>query len=41
MRITPISQVGYKLAEFLYLDNTDIVAMNNGTEMAKEVVKRA
>ena len=41
MRITPISQVYYKLARFLYVDDTDIVAMNNGIEMAKEVVERA
>ena len=41
MRTTPISQVGYKLARFLYIDDTDIAVMNNGIETAKEVVKRA
>ena len=30
----------YKLAGFLCVDDTDLVAMNNGNETVKEVVKR-
>ena len=41
MRITPISQVCYKLARFLCVNDTDLVVMNNGIETAKEVVERA
>ena len=41
VRITPIFQVCYKLDGFLCIDNTDLVVMNNITEMAKKVVERA
>ena len=41
VRTTPISQLYYSLAGFLYVDNTDLVAMNNENEIAKEVVERA
>ena len=41
MRTSSISKVAYQLAGFLYVDNTDLVALNSGNESEVEVVARA
>jgi len=41
VRHSPISKVAYQIAGFLYVDNTDLVTLNKGNELASEVVARA
>ena len=36
-----LSQVGYCIAVFLYVDNTDLIAQNNRIESANAIVARA
>ena len=36
-----ISKVAYQLAGFLYVDDTNIIALNSGLELAEEVMTRA
>ena len=37
---TVISSTIYKLVALLYIDNTDLLAMNSGKEMTLEVILR-
>ena len=41
VRMSAISKVAYQLAGFLYIDDTDLVALNSGNESEAEVVARA
>ena len=41
IRYSPISKVAYQIAEFLYVDDTDLVTLNKGDESVSEVVSRA
>ena len=38
---TPISNLAYKIVAFLYINNTDLVAINRGNESEVEVIARA
>ena len=41
VRKTPLSQVAYQIASFLHANNTDLVALNNGKELVRDIVVRA
>ena len=41
IRYSPMSKVAYQIAEFLYVDNTGLVTLNKGNELASKVVARA
>ena len=38
---TPLSKLAYRIAAFLYIDDTDLVVINNGEESEDEIVARA
>ena len=40
MNKTSISKLAYKIAAFLYIDDTDLVAINRGNESEAEVITR-
>ena len=41
MNRIPISKLAYKIVVFLYIDNTDLIAINRGDESEAEVIARA
>ena len=41
VRSTPIFKVIYSLAGFLYIDDIDLIAMNNRKELVEDIVARA
>ena len=41
IRTTTVLKIVYKLVRFLYADNIDLVALNNGSETTEEIIVRA
>ena len=41
MNKTPTSKLAYKIAVFLYIDDTNLVAINRGNKSEVEVIARA